>query len=131
VPFRLDTQTRPTFVNGFKGANVAGHHVAIYSLIANQGELLRILNKEICQIHRDLKNNSITERTFAAGDLVIVRKQVKWNAYRGIWGKIVFKSWGPYCALEQAISGSYWIQKLRLLDGLGSTGQQVKESAAS
>jgi hypothetical protein len=129
-PFPLDTQTRPTFVNGFEGANAADHHDAIHPLIANQRELLRILNEERRQRHRDLKNDSITERTFTAGDLVIVRKQVKSNADRGIAGKIVFKSRGPYRVLEQANPGSYWIQKLPFLDGLGSTGRRVKESAA-
>jgi hypothetical protein len=99
-------------------------------LIANQRELLRILNEERRQRHRDLKNDSITERTFMAGDLLIVRKQVKSNADRGIAGKIVFKSRGPYRVLEQAYPGSYWIQKLPFLDGLGSTGRRVKESAA-
>jgi hypothetical protein len=76
-PFPLDTQTRPTVLNGFEGANAAGHHDAIHSLIANQRELLCILNEERRQRHRDLKNDSITERTFTAGDLVIVQKQVK------------------------------------------------------
>jgi hypothetical protein len=129
-PFSLDTQTRPTFVNGFKGANAADHHDAIHPLIANQREILRILNEERRQRHRDLKNDSITERTFTAGDLVIVQKQDKSNADRGIAGKIVFKSRGPYRVLEQANPGSYWIQKLPFLDGLGSTGRRVKESAA-
>jgi hypothetical protein len=129
-PFPLDTQTRPTFVNGFEGANAADHHDANHPLIANQRELLRILNEERRQRHRDLKNDSITERTFTAGDLVIVRKQVKSNADRGIAGKIVFKSRVPYRILEQANPGSYWIQKLTFLDGLGSTGRRVKESAA-
>jgi hypothetical protein len=71
-PFPLDTQTRPTFVNGFQGANAAAHHDAIHPLIANQRELLRILNEERRQRHRDLKNDSITERTCMAGDLVFV-----------------------------------------------------------
>jgi hypothetical protein len=34
-PFPLDTQTRPTFVNGFEGANAADHHDVIHPLIAN------------------------------------------------------------------------------------------------
>ena len=117
-------------MNGFEGANAADYHDAIHPLIANQRELLRILNEERRQRHRDLKNDSITERTFTAGDLVIVRKQVQSNAARGIAGKIVFKSRGPYRVLEPANPGSYWIQKLPFLDGLGSTGRRVKESAA-
>ena len=129
-PFPLDTQTRPTFVNGFEGANAADYHDAIHPLIANQRELLRILNEERRQRHRDLKNDSVTERKFAAGDLVIVRKQVKSNADRGIAGKIVFKSRGPYRVLEPANPGSYIIPKLPFLDNLGSMGRRVKESAA-
>ena len=129
-PFPLDTQTRPHIVNGFEGNNAADYHDAIHPLIANQRELLRILNDERRQRHRDLKNDSTTERIFAAGDLVIVRKQVKSNADRGIAGKIVFKSRGPYRVLEQANPGSYWIQKLPFLDGLGNVGRRVKESAA-
>jgi hypothetical protein len=129
-PFPLDTQTRPTFVNGFEGANAADHHDAIHPLIANQREHLRISNEERRQRHRDLKNDSITERTFTAGDLVIVQKQVKSNADRGIAGKIVYTYRGPYRVLKQANPGSYWIQKLPFLDGLSSTGRRVKESAA-
>jgi hypothetical protein len=129
-PFPLDMQTRPTFVNGFEGANAAGYHDAVHPLIAHQWELLLILNKEQRQRHRDLKNDSITERTFAAGNLVIVRKQVQSNTNRGIAGEIVFKSRGPHQVLEPANPGSYWIQKLPFLDGLGSTGRRVKESAA-
>jgi hypothetical protein len=83
-PFPLDTQTRPTFVNVFEGANPAHHHDAIHPLIANQHQLLHILNEERRQRHRDLKNDSITKCTFTAGDLVIVQKQVKPNADRGI-----------------------------------------------
>jgi hypothetical protein len=94
--FLLDTQIRPTFFNGFKGANAADHHNAIRPLIANQRELLCILDEERCQRHRDLKNDSIPKRKFTAGD----RKQVKSNADRGIAGKIVFKSRGPYRVLK-------------------------------
>jgi hypothetical protein len=72
--FPLDTQTRPTFVNGLEGTNTAGHHDVIHPLIANQRELLRILNEERRQRHRDLKNDSITERTFTAGDLESLSK---------------------------------------------------------
>jgi hypothetical protein len=88
-PFPLDTQTRPTFVNDFEGANAGNYHDDVHPLIANQRELLRILNEERRQRYRDLMYDSITERTFAAGDLVIVRKQVQSNADRGIAGKIV------------------------------------------
>jgi hypothetical protein len=35
-PFPLDTQTRPTFVNGFEGSNAANYHNALHPLIANQ-----------------------------------------------------------------------------------------------
>ena len=59
-PFPLNTQTRPTFVNGFEGANVANYHNAIHPLIANQRELLRILNEERRQRQRDLKNDSLS-----------------------------------------------------------------------
>jgi hypothetical protein len=72
--FPLDTQTRPIFVIRFEGANAADHHDAIHPLIANQRELLRILNVERRQRHRDLKNDGITKYTFTVGDLVIVRK---------------------------------------------------------
>jgi uncharacterized membrane protein len=94
--FPLDTQTGPTFVNGFKGANAADYHNAVHPLSANQRELLRILNEERRQPHRDLKNDSITERTFAAEALVMVQKQVQSNTDRGIAGKILFKPRGPY-----------------------------------
>jgi hypothetical protein len=60
----------------------------------------------------------MTEPCFAAGDLVIFRKQVQLNADRGIAGKVMFKSGGPDHVLEQANPGSYWISKLPLLEGL-------------
>jgi hypothetical protein len=99
--------SRPVFVNGFEGANAVDHHDAVHPMIAIQRELLRILNEERRQRHRDLKNAGITERTFAAVDLVIVRKQVLSNADRGVAGKIVFKSRGPYRVLERANPCSY------------------------
>jgi hypothetical protein len=37
----------------------------------------------------------------------------------GIAAKIVFKSWGPYRLLEPTNPGSYCIQKLPFLEGLG------------
>jgi hypothetical protein len=44
-------------------------------------------------------------------------------------GKL-FKSWGPCQGRKQANPGSYGIQKLPLLNGLGSTYPQVKDSVA-
>jgi hypothetical protein len=70
-PFPLDIQTRPHIVNSFEGSNIADYLAAIHPLIANQRALLRILNDERRQEHQDLKNDSITKPTFAAGDLVI------------------------------------------------------------
>ena len=55
-PFPIDIQNRPDVVNGFEGGNAADHHDAIHPLIAKQRELLRILNEERRQRHRDLKN---------------------------------------------------------------------------
>jgi hypothetical protein len=103
---------------------------AVHPLIQRQRELLRILNEERRLRHRELKNEGITQRTFTAGDLVIVKKQVKSRAADGIAAKIVFKSCGPYRVLEPANPGSYWVQKLPFLEGLGVPGKRVKESTA-
>jgi hypothetical protein len=103
---------------------------AVHLLICRQPELLQILNEEHQLCHQELKNEGITQPTFDAGDLVIVKKQVKSCMADGIAAKIVFKSQGPYWVLKPANPGSCWIQKLPFLEGLGIPGKCVKESTA-
>jgi hypothetical protein len=60
-----------------------------------------------------------------------VKKQIQSCNTLGIAAKIVFKSRGPsYQVMEQANPGSYWLQKLTFLEGLGVPGRRMKESAA-
>jgi hypothetical protein len=95
-----------------------------------QKELLKLLNDERRARHRDMKNKARTNRTFNPGDLVIVRKQVQSNASEGRPEKLVLKAKGPYQVLEPAGPGSYWIQKLPVLQGANRRrGKKVKEAA--
>jgi hypothetical protein len=77
-----------------------------------------------------MRNKGKTQRTFALGDIVIIKKRVQSKASQDKAATIVFKSSrGPYRVLEPANPGSYWIQKLPFLEGLGMPGGSVKESA--
>jgi hypothetical protein len=94
-----------------------------------QKELLKLLNDERRTCHRDMKNKTRTTRTFNPGDLVIVRNQVQSKASEGRPEKVVLKAKGPYQVLEPARPGSYWIQKLPVLQGANQRrGKKVKEA---
>jgi hypothetical protein len=129
-PFPIDLERAPRVDNGFEGHNALDYIDAVHPLIKRQQDLLRILNKERRLRHRELKNEGVTERQFYPGNLVLVKKQVRSRNALGIAAKIVFKSRGPYWVMEQANPGSYWLQKLPFLEGLGVPGRRMKESAA-
>jgi hypothetical protein len=67
---------------------------------------------------------------FDVGDLVIVRKQVKSNTSKGISAKLLFKTKGPYRVIKKITPGSYRLQKLPFLQGLGRPGRFRKENGA-
>jgi hypothetical protein len=106
------------------------HFEAFSPLLAHQHDLLTILNAERRLRHVELKNKGKTQREFEFGDVVIVWKQVKSQASKGISAKLIFKAKGPYRVIEAANAGSYWLQKLPFAQGLGQPGKLRKESAA-
>ena len=88
------------------------------------------MNEERRRRHRELKNEGVRQREFDIGDLVIVRRQVQSRAVAGVSAKLTFKAKGPYRVIEKLNPGSYSIQKLPFLEGLGQPGRILKESAA-
>ena len=128
-PFPIDLSAQPRAAAA-EGQQAADHFEAASPLLFQQRKLLNVLNAERRQRHIELRNESVTERTFAPGDLVIVRKQVKSNAAKGISAKLVFKTKGPYRVIERMTPSSYKIQKLPFLRGLGRPGRFLKENAA-
>ena len=62
--------------------------------------------------------------------MVIVRKQVRSKVREGRPEKLVLKPKGPYRVLEAAGKGSYWIQKIPVLQGINRRkGKRQKEAA--
>jgi hypothetical protein len=70
------------------------------------------------------------QRTFAIGDLVIIRKRVKSNTSKGISAKLLFKTRGLYRVIDRITPSSYRLQKLPFLQGLGRPGRLCKENGA-
>ena len=129
-PFPIDlSPDTPTDVTG-DADSALDHCDAATPLLYKQRRLLNVLNDERRRRHRELKNEGVTQRTFEPGDLVIVRKQVKSRSAEGISAKLTFKARGPYRVIEPAHAGSYWLQKLPFLQGLGRPGRRMKQSAA-
>jgi hypothetical protein len=95
-----------------------------------QRSILNILNSERRLRHIELRNVNKHTPSVAPGDIVIVRKQVKSDAAKGISVKILFRTKGPYRVIEQVTPSSYHLQKLPFLQGLGIQGKIRKESAA-
>eukprot|EP00978_Attheya_sp_CCMP212_P011561 scaffold28579_cov50-Attheya_sp.AAC.2 len=128
-PFPIDL-TEPT-VRTFptQGQQALDHFEAVSPLLFRQRQMLDLLNSERRQRHTDLRNQTARGRTFALGDLVIVRKQVKSVAANNFSAKLVFKTRGLYRVIEQINPNSYRLQKLPFLEGLGRPGRFVKESA--
>ena len=69
------------------------------------------------------------QKSFATGDIVIVKKQVKSRDDNP--AKQMISTRGPYRVLEPAEQqGSYYLQHIPFMQGLGKRGKHVKESAA-
>jgi hypothetical protein len=132
-PFPVDTRPR---ADGSKSSTLEGQQALDYfdamcPLLAYQRKMYEILVMERRKRHRDAHNDGICERTFAIGDIVVVRKQVQSNSKTGISAKLVFKTRGPYRVLGPANPGSsYWLQRLPFCEGLGVPGRRVKEKSS-
>jgi hypothetical protein len=113
-----------------EGEPALQHVETMFPLWFQQKELLKILNNERRERHRNMKNQKRTERKFTPGDLVIIRKQVRSKASEGRPEKLVLKPKGPYRVLEKAGTGSYWVQKIPVLQGMNRRkGKRQKEAA--
>ena len=131
--FPIDLAETPP--EGFQGTNSAEwllqHIECVFPLWDKQKHLLRILNEDRKQYHRDLKNRNRHMKEFQPGDLVIVRKQVKTSVAAGISGKLMIRTRGPYRVLEKLGEGtSYNIQRLPFTEGQGKPGKILKEATA-
>ena len=107
------------------------HIETMFPIFWRQKELLAVLNQERRAHHRELKNTGRTQRSFAIGDIVTVRKQVQSNASEGIPAKLVLRNKGPYRVIEKVSEESYQLQKIpgtsTMLKKKGS--KLIKESA--
>jgi hypothetical protein len=114
-----------------EGEAAIRHTETMFPLWYQQKELLKLLNDLRRERHRDLKHQKRTNaRIFNPGELVIVRKQRKSNARDGQPEKLALKAKGPYRVLEEAGQGSYWVQKLPVLQGINRRkGKRRREAA--
>ena len=117
-------------------SNSSGHEVLKYvegafPLLFKQQEVLRILNEDRRQHHRDLKNKLLAgSHNFEVGDLCIVQVQQQSDQEKGP-AKLRIKARGPYRVLEKLSENTYWIQRLPFSqDASGGPYKPYKESAA-
>jgi hypothetical protein len=129
-PFPIDLSSATARDSASEGEAALDHFESASPLLYKQRQLLVILNAERRQRHVDIRNEGIKQRTFDIGDLVIVRKQVKSNASKGISAKLLFKTRGPYRVIDKITPSSYRLQKLPFLRGLGKPGRVCKENGA-
>jgi hypothetical protein len=129
-PIDLSSSANTPRISGSNPQNAIDYFEAASPLLYQQRELLRILNDERRERHRELRNKGKKEREFAPGDIVIVRKQVLSNASKGISAKLLFKTKGPYRVIDKASPNSYHLQKLPFLKGLGRKGRIIKQKVS-
>ena len=111
------------------GQQTLEHIDAAFPLWRRQQEILKILIEDRREHHRDLKNAGRNMKTFASGDLVLVKRQVQTTQEKGP-AKARMQARGPYRILEQIKPGTYRIQRLTAIQGAGRRGRVTKESAA-
>jgi hypothetical protein len=129
-PFPIDLSSSTARDSASEGEAALDHFESSSPLFYKQRQLLIILNAERRQRHIDLRNEGIKERAFDIGDLVIVRKQVKSNTSKGISAKLFYKTRDHYRVIKEITPGSYRLQKLPFLRGLGHPGRFRKENGA-
>jgi hypothetical protein len=97
------------------------HLESMYPLWQKQLAVMQIINNDRCERHRDLKNKLRNEKIFEAGDIVLVRKQVKSSFDSQTAAKLTFKARGPYRVLRRhSTSNSYDVQRLPFTRGKGN-----------
>ena len=111
-PFPIDISIGPNPTLPNEGQSAVEYVESNLPLLRKQRFLLKVLNDERRERHRELKNASLQTRSFEEGDVVIVRRQVQSNAEKQITAKGQFQAKGPYRVLREATPGSYWIQRI-------------------
>jgi hypothetical protein len=107
------------------------HVETMFPLWFQQKELLKLLNDTRRERHREMRNKARTQRIFQPGDLVIVRKQVKSNAAKGLPEKLMLKAKGPYRVIDKPGTDRYRIQRIPTVQGISRRrGKILTESAA-
>jgi hypothetical protein len=101
-----------------QGEATIQHVTTMFTLWFQQKELLKVLNDEQRNLHREMANQNKRKRMFQPGDLVIIRKQVTSSAEEGKPAKLTLRSKGPYRVLEEAGDNSYFIQKIPVMQSL-------------
>ena len=130
-PFPIDFEHEPIIPRDHdaQGQQTLEHIDSAFPLWRQQQEVLKILIEERREHHRNLKNEGRNMKTFAPGDLVIIKKQVQTTKEHGP-EKARMHARGPYRIIEQVKPGTYRVQKLPGTQGAGRRGRITKESAA-
>ena len=83
-------------------------------ILSQSREIYKILIEEHRAMHRELRNNEITNaREFRLGDIVFARRQVQSNKKKGIVDKSQLESTGPWRVIVDNKNGSYEIQHIK------------------
>ena len=130
-PFPIDFEHEPIIPRDHEaqGQQTLEHISSTFPLWRKQQEVLKILIEERREHHRKLKNEGRKMKTFAPGDIVIIKKQVQTTQENGP-AKARMHARGPYRVIEQIKPGTYRVQKLPGIRGAGRRGKITKESAA-
>lgn len=130
-PFPIDFERDPVVQreHDAQGQQTIEHVNNTFPLWRQQQTMLKRLVEERREHHRHLKNEGRHMKTFAPGDLVVIKKQVQTTQERGP-AKARMNARGPYRILEQTKPGTYKLQKVPGVQGAGRRGKIMKESAA-
>ena len=130
-PFPIDFERDQSVQRNHEaqGQQTIDHVNNTFPLWRQQQAILQILVEERREHHRRLKNEGRNMKTFAPGDLVVIKKQVQTTQEKGP-AKARMNARGPYRILEECKPGTYKLQKLPGVQGAGRRGKVMKESAA-
>ena len=119
-PFPIDFEHEPIIPrdHAAQGQQTLEHIDSAFPLWRKQQEILKLLIDERREHHRKLKNEGRSMKTFAPGDLVIIKKQVQTTQENGP-AKARMHARGPYRVIEQVKPGTYRVQKLPGIQGAG------------
>ena len=101
--FPLDDFPEDLEIPRIPNASQALEHIdRMFPLWSRQKVMLKVLNEERRNHHRQLQDKNKKSRRFDPGDLVIVRRQVQSSASQGAPAKLQFRARGPYKVISQA-----------------------------